>query len=856
MPSTFEPDPEAVADLAGLAGALDALRRRAARGTGKNRVSLHDLARMTGLPRSTVHTYVSGKALPAVDVLDRVVMALGVPPEELAAWSEAWYRVSAGRERRRDAAPSYVPRQLPPDVPGFVGRHDKLVALDGLLPGPSGTTSTSVIVSAIAGTAGVGKTALAVHWARRVADGFPDGQLHLNLRGYDVEAPMRPEEALGRLLRALGVAVADLPAARDERAALFRSVVAGKRYLVLLDNARSSEQVRDLLPGEPGCLTVITSRDALTGLVARDGARRVDLDLLPLADAVALVRLMIGERVGDEPAAAAELAQACARLPLALRVAGEYVRSRPGVTLADAVAELRDERRRLSVLDADGDDRTAIRAVFSWSYRALADGPARLFRLLGAHPGTDVDLYAAAALVGSDLATTTALLDELVRANLVTSAGVGRHTMHDLLTGYALDLTGHERPAEPLQRLLRYYSYAAMVAMDTLYPAETDRRPRIEPPEGTAVPDLGTSGQARVWLETERANLLAMVRLAGERGWTRWIGELAGTLWRELDAQSHTEDALAMHHLALSVAEASGDVAAQADALRNLSTVYRAAGHYTESLDYAERCVALRHRLGDEKGEAAAHNSVGIVAGLLGRMDDAVAAYQRSLALRRATGDVRGEAAVLLNLAVTTMRTDVLDGTEEHLTRAQALFREIGDRLGEGHALNNLGGLYRALGRYDTAREHHEQALAVYREIGARDGHVDAMNGIAQDLAGAGRFAEALGYFEQALELGDNGHHGILNDIHNSMGETLIGLGRLREARHHHETARTLATNAGDRLEQARALAGIAQTLADEDPAGARQLWTSALALYEDLRLPQAEHVRARLAANEHRVPC
>ena len=838
----FAPNLAEVADLAGLADALDRLRRLAARGTGKGRVSVRDLSRRTGLPHSTVHTYVSGRSLPAIDVLDRIVLALGTPPGELAAWSDAWFRITAGRDGR----PAMVPRQLPPGVTGFVGRHDQVRALDRLL---SGQDATSSVVCAIAGTAGVGKTALAVHWARRVAGRFPDGQLCLNLRGHDTEEPMRPEEAVERLLRSLGVDVRDLPEALDERAALFRSAVADKRLLILLDNARSAEQVRHLLPGTPGCLTVITSRDALAGLVARDGAQRIDLDLLPLPDAVALVGLLVGERAGAEPDAAAELAQACARLPLALRVTGEYVRSRPAVTIADVVRELRDERRRLTVLDADGDDRTAVRAVFSWSYQALADDAARLFRLLGSHPGTDFDAHAAAALTATDLVTTTALLDELVRAHLVTRAGSGRYTMHDLLTGYARELTGHERAAEPLQRLLGHYSCSAMVAMDTLYPAERDRRPRVARPEGIAVPDLADPAAARAWLEAERANLLAAVRLAEATGWTRWIGELAGTLWRELDAQAHNADALAIHHLALSVAEAEGDRASEAEALRNLSTVYRAAGHYVESLDFAQRSAALRRVLGDERGEAAAYNSVGIVAGLLGRVDDAFAAYERSLALRRRTGDLRGEAAVLLNLAVTAIRANMFEHVEERLSDALKLFREIGDPLGEAHAINNLGDHHRAGSRLAAALDHHERALSRYRELGAREGEADALNGIALDHAAGGALATALTFHEQALEVAENGHRGSLTDVHNSMGVTLLRLGRLEESSRHHETARAMAVAAGDRYEQARALCGIAETLAADDPDQARRLWACALTLYEDLKLPAADDVRARIAA-------
>lgn len=847
-----EPDPDTVTDLAGLAEALDRLRRRAARGTGKSRVSLQDLSRLTGLPRSTAHTYVSGKALPPIDVLDRIVLALGAQPDELGAWSEAWFRITADRDgRRREPAPTVVPRQLPPDVPGFVGRHHQLVALDDLLPAPDGDTPVSVVVSAIAGTAGVGKTALAVHWARRVAARFPDGQLHLNLRGYDVEAPMRPDEALGRLLRALGVDLADLPGSLDERAALLRSVCAGKRFLFFLDNARSAEQVRHLLPGAPGCLTLITSRDALTGLVARDGARRIDLDLLPLADAVDLVRALIGDRVGEEPAAAAELAQACARLPLALRIAGEYIRSRPEATLGDAVRELHDERRRLSVLDAGGDDRTAVRAVFSWSYHALAEGPARLFRLLGAHPGPDFDLHAAAALAGTDLMSTAALLDELVRAHLVNSTGPGRYGMHDLLAAYAREVAGEDQSRESLERLFGYYAFAAMVAMDTLYPVERDRRPRVDRPGATAVPDLGDAERARAWLGAERATLLGMVRLAETHGWPRWIGVLAGTLWREFDTQAHTAEAMALQHVALSAARAAEDVAAEAEALRNLSTVHRMAGNYLESLSYAQQCVVLRQQLGDETGEAAAHNSVGIVAGLLGRLDDAVAAYERSLRLRRKTGDRRGEAAVLMNLAVTSMRSDAIRDVEDHLTAALKLFRDLGERLGEAHALSNLGDAYRANGHVAAALDQHERGLALFRELSVPEGEADALNGIALDHAEAGDFAAAVPFHEQALAVGEAaGSHGMLTHVHNSFGTTLIGLGRLREARHQHEAARALAVDAGDRFEQARALNGLAETLAEEDPEDAQRLWAAALAVYEDLRHPRAEKVRARIAAS------
>lgn len=258
----------------------------------------------------------------------------------------------------------------------------------------------AAVITAVSGTAGVGKTALAVHWAHQVAERFPDGQLYVNLRGYDLAKPMTANEALGGFLRALGVADRDIPADTAERAARFRSLLAGRRMLLLLDNASEGEQVRPLLPGNPACVTLVTSRSALTGLVARDGAVRLDLDLLPMGEAVDLLRTLIGPRAQAEPGLVEVLAKRCAGLPLALRVAAELAITRPAVPLADLIAELADERRRLDLLEAGGDPRTALRAVFSWSCHQLDPGPLRVFRLAGLHPGSDIDAYEVAALAG------------------------------------------------------------------------------------------------------------------------------------------------------------------------------------------------------------------------------------------------------------------------------------------------------------------------------------------------------------------------------------------------------------------------------------------------------------------------
>jgi hypothetical protein len=290
----------------------------------------------------------------------------------------------------------------------------------------------------------VGKSALAIRWAHQARESFPDGQLYVNLRGYDPQQPVPAVEALAGFLAALGVPARDLPLDLDERAARYRTQISGRRTLILLDNASSAEHVRPLLPGTPSCVVVVTSRDSLAGLVALHGAHRLDLDLLPTADAVALLRTLVGARVQDEPEAATVLAGQCARLPLALRVAAELATARPASPLAELVSELADQRRRLDLLDAGGDPRGAVRAVFSWSYRRLPADAARAFRLLGLHPGPDLDPHAAAALTGERLDATRRLLGVLVHAHLIEPVRAGRYGMHDLLRAYATDLAHAE----------------------------------------------------------------------------------------------------------------------------------------------------------------------------------------------------------------------------------------------------------------------------------------------------------------------------------------------------------------------------------------------------------------------------
>ena len=431
-----------------------------------------------------------------------------------------------------------MPRELPADVAGFTGRSVELAELDLLLPAASpdgaGRAVGPVVISAVSGTAGVGKTALAVRWAHRVAEAFPAGQLYVNLRGYDPDQPVAPGDALAGFLRALGVAGPDIPLETAERAARYRSLVAGKRLLVVLDNAAAEEQVRPLLPGSASVMVVVTSRDSLAGLVARDGARRLDLDLLPIAEAVALLRALIGWRAEADPEAAEDLARLCARLPLALRVAAELAAARPDTPLAALAAELAGEGNRLELLDAGGDPRAAVASVFSWSYRHLpaaaaadvpAAGPAprrRLGPLRRRRPGRHHP--------APGQATTRAL---------------GPGTPHPNHRPRPLQ---HARPAPRLRRqpghrprqrpgpAPRTHPACSTTTSPHAPPPWTTSPPRPPPPPSpppvtTPIPVLGDRAAALEWLDTELANFVSVAAYTAEHGWPSHTTRLAITLW-------------------------------------------------------------------------------------------------------------------------------------------------------------------------------------------------------------------------------------------------------------------------------------------------------------------------------------
>jgi len=730
-----------------LAEALRTLRRRHARQSGEAELTYREIAAKTGWSLGIVGGYFAGQVLPPTDRFDVLAQLLGATPAEQGALATARDRVD---ERRRRPVPAAragsAPAHLPADVAAFTGRAADLAELDRLT---GAAEPAAVVISAVSGTAGVGKTALAVRWAHRVADRFPDGQLYVNLRGYDADQPMPPADALAALLRALGVPAADVPLDRAERTARYRAEIAGRRVLVLLDNAGSVEQVRPLLPGTGPGLVLVTSRDSLAGLVARDGAHRIDLDLLPPADARALLRRLVGPRVDAEPAAAAALAAQCGRLPLALRVAAELATSRPGSTLTELVDELADQRQRLDLLDAGGDPHTAVRSVFSWSYQRLPATDRRAFRLLGLHPGADVDGYAVAALTGTSLAAARRALGRLSRAHLVQAGAAGRFGMHDLLRVYAAELARRDEAEADrraaLARLYGYYVATAAAAMDALHPAERHRRPPVPDP-GTPAPELADLAAAQAWLDAERANLVG----TAAHGSPEQVVVLASTLFRYLDSGGHYPDALTVHGHALRAAQRLGDGAAESRARCDLAVVYSRQVQLDRCIDYLRQALALARQVGDRQAEARALGVLGVAHHLQGRSDLAV----------------------------------------EHDRQVLAVFRELGDRTNEARALGNLGVAYRAQGRPELAVVHQRQALAAFRALGERVGEAEVGNALAESLRAVGDTQQAArehaAALAVALEIGNRHEQAC---AHHNLGAIYQATGDQERARRHWQLA-------------------------------------------------------------------
>ncbi|MDR6596812.1 BTAD domain-containing putative transcriptional regulator [Saccharothrix longispora] len=697
---------------------------------------------MTALARSGRRT----EALAAYAALRaRLVDRLGVEPGP-----------NLQRLHRELPAPRPVaPRRLPPRTGFFVGRRAELAALDGLLDVDAGTA----VVAAIGGTAGVGKTALAVHWAHEVADRFPDGRLYADLRGYDPTAdPVRPDEAIRHFLDALGVDRDRVPVGLDARAALYRTVLADRRVLVLLDNARDSEQVRPLLPGGTAPLVLITSRNDLSGLVVREGAVPLSLDLLDEPEARALLERRIGS-VGRaaEPAALDSLVAHCAGLPLALAIVAARAAADPDLPLGALAAELADERTRLAALDA-GDPATAARAVFSWSCRRLSESTARVFRLLGLHPGPHVTPAATASLAGVGTPAAKEALRELVRSRLMSQPAPGRYAFHDLTRLYAADEArehhdeGERRAA--VRGLLDHLLHSADRADRLLHP---QRDPvALVPADPGAVPvEPADHRAALAWFATEHPVLVGAVELAHEEGFDAHAWQLAWTVATYFQRQGHWRDQLATQQVALAAGLRLGDLDAQVRAHRNIGLT----GIKTGDLDGAARhyglALELSSRLGDDFGRARAHRGLAAVHERRGRYEDSLRECASALELFRGSGRRAAVAGALNAVGWFHSLLGDHDAALAHCREALSAFRELGDLFGQAGALDSLGHALHHSGRHDEAVARFREAVELWRDTGAKDEEARTSRRLGHAERDRGDVPAALAALERAAELFD-----------------------------------------------------------------------------------------------------
>jgi DNA-binding SARP family transcriptional activator len=659
-----------------------------------------------------------------------------------------------GGTRLPDGAPR--PRMLPASVPGFTGREAELCTLSGAAAGAPG----SVLV--ISGTAGVGKTALAVHWAHQHAGGFPGGQLYVNLRGFGPADPLRPAEALRICLDALAVPAAQIPATLDGRQSVYRSRLGGTKTLIVLDNAGGPDQVRPLLPGAPGCLVIVTSRNQLAGLIAADGAQSIVLDVLTSGEAHHVLARRLGpDRVAAEPAAAGELARLCARLPLALAVTGARAAARPDFTLTTLAAELRDTRGRLDALTT-GEDTTDVRAVFSWSYHQLSTPAARMFQLLGLHPGPDTTAAAAASLAGLDPGHARRLLRELTHAHLLTEHTPGRYTSHDLLRAYAAEQADANQDCAArnaaIGRVLDHYLHTAHTAARLMQPHRG--APTLDPARHGVTPEpLASYQQALAWFEAEHRVLAATLALAAEAGFNVHAWKLPWALASFLDWRGHWHEWAAVEHAAVAAATRLGDKTAQAMARRSAAAACLKIGAYVEADIHQAECLGLYRQLGDRAGEARIRQDLSGAAEMQGRYADALGHSEQALVLFRATANRAGEANALNSIGWCHAQLGNPLQARTVCQQALSLYRELGNRYCEAHIWDSLGYAELLLGHLADAADRYRHALTLIREVGDRFGEADILAHLGDARQAAGDQPEARDAWRQALAILDELHH-------------------------------------------------------------------------------------------------
>jgi tetratricopeptide (TPR) repeat protein len=733
---------------------------------------------------------------------------------------------------------------LPDDQGAFSGRRTEIDRITRLAI----TSDATAPVAAIHGMAGVGKTRLAVRAGHALLrdNRYTELQLSVDLHGHDPNRPPAdPAAVLDGFLRRLGVPGDEIHRLDlAGRATRYRQLMAGRNALVLLDNAATADQVRPLLPRQASCLVLITSRNVIPELT---GASHLNLDVLTPAESMDLLRRQSGPDIVDaDPVTAGRIAQLLGHLPLALNLVAARIRDTPDWSLTDHLDRLIQHHTNLKL-------EQAIQAAFDLSYNDLPRLLRRAFRLLALHPADTFDAHTAAAMTGTDPAAARQHLDHLVANNLLQHTTAHRVRFHDLVHIYATQRTYDDEPAHArnlsMTRLLDHYVQTTVRAVSTLYPEnEKYRDPGPLAPTPSTV-DVTAPALAQAWLDTEHANLMALANSAAGR-WHRHLIGLSATLWRHLDTRGRHVDALAIHRLALTAARTIGDRAAEANALRAVGTAHHRLGHYPDALDHYRQSLTMARETGDRLSECYALGNLGIVYERLGRYPEALGHYERALIAAREIDNRTAEGNAQNYLGFVKGRLGRQPEALDHYRQALLIARETDDRVGEGYALRHLGVAHEREGRLSEADEHHQRAMAIATEVGDRAGEAYSLTYLGVVRARRTQYSAALEYHQRALAIATEiGDRELEIDVLNCFGQTLRACGRADHALDRHTQALVLASTIGDRHEQARAHDGIAAAHLDlAHRRKARTHWGKALALYNDLGVPNAYETEQRLA--------
>lgn len=774
--------------------------------------------------------------MPSLAVALAYVRACG---GDAAEWEERWTEANRGAsptvaggepalpvpaattQSAPDAFYGLPPRQLPADVAEFTGRTTELRRLDALAlaKGPAGN---SLKIMVVIGAPGIGKTALAVHWAHRCAERFGDGQLFVGLRGYAPAPPLQPVEALAHLLRGLGVEPQRIPVELDTAAGLYRTLTAQKQILVVLDDAASAAQVRPLLPGGAECTVIVTCRDQMDGLAARDGARVMSLDALTPGDAEALLARIVGaDRVEAEAEAAAEMTRLCGHLPLALRIAAAKLTTHPHSTITGRVAEL-SATTRLAALEVEGDEQAAVRAAFDLSYDRLSLDTRAQFRLLGLVPGADVTAPAAAALASVEPAVAGRQLRRLAAAHLIESHAAGRYRMHELMRLYAADrVDSDDQPgarAAATHRLAAWYLGMLDAAARLLYP-DMLRLPIPQAPAGAARAGFAGNSEALSWLDAECDNLMAAIQRLAAQELPQYAWLLADGLRGYFHLRWRTTDWLTAAQTANDAALAAGDPAAQAAAkisLGHLSWVLR---RHRDAIDHYAAAAEFARQSGWDACEAVALGNAGGVYNDIDQPREAISRMTAALELDRRAGRQELQINKLANLGYNHRILGQLREAATHCDEAVRLARQLGYSGSEAHALTNSAQVQQDLGHLRRAHGELTRALELYRQIGDRAGEADVLGNLASVRLDAGDLPDALEQAQESLTVAR-----LIGDPRNEIDALMIlsaahlRLSRYRQAAELAGTALRISGSEGTLYQKARVnvcLAAVCRELGD-----------------------------------------